>query len=63
MNANAAALAKNDPDSAVAQAAAAAPDQPSADSHDDPRGVPITLDGPIPEGSEIGYPNYSSDEH
>ncbi len=30
---------------------------------EDPRCVPIALDGPIPEGSEIPYPNYSEDEH
>ena len=65
MNANAAAatLAKNDPDSAVAAAAADAPGHADTDSHDDPRCVPIALDGPIPEGSEIEYPDYSPDEH
>ncbi len=65
MNANAAAatLAKNDPDSAVAAAAADAPQTPAAESNDDPRCMPIALDGPIPEGSEIEYPNYSPDEH
>ncbi len=62
-DAAAATLAKTDPNSAVAQAAKDAPDQPVADSHDDPRCVPITLDGPIPEGDEIEYPNYSPDEH
>ena len=35
----------------------------AADSHDDPRCVPITLDGPIPEGPEIPYPDYSAEEH
>ncbi len=34
-----------------------------AATHEDPRCVPIALDGPIPEGSEIPYPNYSADEH
>lgn len=56
-------LAKSDPESTPAAAAADAPDMPVTDAHDDPRCVPITLDGPIPEGSEIEYPNYSPEEH
>ena len=56
-------LAKTDPDSTAAAAALDAPQSPAADAHDDPRCVPIALDGPIPEGSEIEYPNYSAEEH
>ncbi len=64
MNANAATatLAKNDPASTAAAAAADAPPPPT-DAHDDPRCLPIALDGPIPEGAEIEYPNYSPEEH
>ncbi len=65
MNANAATatLARNDPDSTAAAAAADAPQQTAADAHDDPRCVPMELDGPIPEGPEIEYPEYSPEEH
>ena len=56
-------LAKTDPDSAAAAAAADAPQAPAPEAQDDPRCVPIALDGPIPEGSEIEYPDYSDDEH
>ena len=30
---------------------------------DDPRVVPIKLDGPAPEGDDITYPDYSGEEH
>ncbi|MBV9126455.1 MAG: phenylalanine 4-monooxygenase [Verrucomicrobia bacterium] len=39
------------------------PKAETATSTDDPRCVPIALDGPIPEGDEIPYPNYSVEEH
>ena len=29
----------------------------------DPRCIPIKLDGPVPEGAEIVYPNYSKQDH
>ena len=30
---------------------------------DDPRVVPIKLDGPAPEGDDIVYPDYTEEEH